>query len=121
MKALSVCTTHGCPVLTSGGRCEACKVAARVKRPKTAAKGYDARWQATRRAFLAANPYCMCDDCMALPAVMRPAATEVDHIDGLGPLGPRGHDWSNLRSMTKTHHARRTARDQPSGWNDRSA
>ncbi|MGH3887921.1 MAG: hypothetical protein ACRDSZ_15395 [Pseudonocardiaceae bacterium] len=27
--------------------------------------------------------------------------------------------WSNLRAMTKAHHSRRTARDQPGGWNDR--
>jgi hypothetical protein len=47
----------------------------------------------------------------------RPEAEVVDHIDGLGPLGPLGHDPTNLRSMTKGHHDKRTARDQPGGWN----
>jgi len=43
-------------------------------------------------------------------------ATDVDHIDGLGPNGPRGHDWSNLRALCHSHHSQRTARDQPGGW-----
>lgn len=120
-RALSVCPTPGCPELTAGGRCEACtaKAAAqRRRRPHTRSYGSTA-WSRTRRAYLREHPYCECDECLALPAVMRPQATEVDHIDGLGPLGPRGHDWTNLRSMTKAHHSRETARSQPGGWNDR--
>ncbi|MBO3674864.1 HNH endonuclease [Streptomyces sp. NEAU-YJ-81] len=45
----------------------------------------------------------------------------MDHVDGLGPLGPRGHDWANLRAMTKAHHSRETAKAQPGGWNDRTS
>lgn len=44
-------------------------------------------------------------------------ASDVDHIDGLGPLGPRGHDPDNLRSMCHPCHSKRTAADQPGGWN----
>jgi hypothetical protein len=43
-------------------------------------------------------------------------ATDVDHIDGRGPKGPRGHDWSNLRALCHSHHSKRTARDQPGGF-----
>jgi ribose 1,5-bisphosphokinase PhnN len=43
-------------------------------------------------------------------------ATDVDHIDGEGPLGPRGHDWTNLRALCHSHHSKRTARDQPGGF-----
>lgn len=118
-KALSVCTTPGCPELTSGGRCAAHQQAARKRRGSMRVKGYDAKWERTRKAYLRANPYCECRDCLRLPYIMRPTATEVDHIDGLGPHGPRGHGWSNLRSMTHAHHARHTARTQPGGWNDR--
>lgn len=119
-KALSVCTVPGCGTLTSGGRCGPCQQAANQRRPSARAKGnYDAKWIRTRGAYLRAHPYCECDDCLKLPSVMRPWATEVHHIDGLGPRGPRGHDWSNLQSMTHAHHARRTALDQPGGWNDR--
>jgi 5-methylcytosine-specific restriction protein A len=83
-------------------------------------KGYDAGWRKARAAYLRAHPLCECAECEAVPIPLRPAATEVDHIDGLGPLGPRGYDWSNLRAMTKAHHSRETARNQPGGWNDRT-
>jgi len=108
---------------TRGGYCDDCFLARQRAyeegRPSAAARGYDREWQATRAAYLADNPWCECDDCLQLPAWRRPEATVVDHKDGLGPLGPRGHDPSNLRSMTKPCHDRRTARDQPGGWNRR--
>lgn len=119
-KALQVCPTPGCPTLTPGGRCEACQGKAQRARPTAASKGYDARWARTRAEYLRAHPYCECDECEAMPALLRPRATEVNHMDGLGPLGPRGHDWTNLQAMTKAHHSRETARHQPGGWNDRS-
>ena len=118
-RALSVCSVPGCPTLTPGGRCEACSARAQALRRSPRARGYDTGWQRTRRAFLAEHPYCECDECMAQPLILRPVATEVNHRDGLGPLSPRGHDWSNLQAMTKSHHARLTAREQPGGWNDR--
>ncbi|OII64601.1 HNH endonuclease [Streptomyces sp. CC53] len=43
--------------------------------------------------------------------LQRDRATEVHHIDGLGPLGPRGFDPDNWQAMSKSHHARETARD----------
>ncbi|MEU1945275.1 hypothetical protein ABZ554_23285 [Streptomyces sp. NPDC020125] len=55
------------------------------------------------------------------PGDALPDARFVDHVDGLGPLGPRGHDWANLRAMTKAHHSRETAKAQPGGWNDRTS
>lgn len=120
-RAMSVCTTPGCPTLTQGGRCDACRVTAQRSRRGSARAGYDTRWQRTRRAYLMDHPLCECDECEAMPAPLRPPATEVDHIDGLGPLGPRGHDWSNLRAMTKAHHSRATALAQPGGWADRDS
>jgi 5-methylcytosine-specific restriction protein A len=118
-RALSVCSTPGCPTLTPGGRCEACQGAARRSRRTHTRAGYNQAWLRTRKAYLQAHPYCECSECADLPMPLRPTATEVDHVDGLGPLGPRGYDWANLRSMTKAHHARETARSQPGGWNDR--
>lgn len=41
--------------------------------------------------------------------LQRDLATEVDHIDGLGPLGPRGFDPDNLQAMSHRHHSRKTA------------
>jgi 5-methylcytosine-specific restriction protein A len=118
-RALQVCPTPGCPTLTPAGRCAACQAKASQGRGSARAKGYDARWDSTRAAYLREHPYCACGECMAMPVLLRPLATEVNHIDGLGPHGPRGHDWSNLQAMTKAHHSRHTAREQPGGWNDR--
>lgn len=101
------------------GRCEGCARAAAQRRGSAHSKGYDTRWQRTRAAYLRANPYCECHACAELPELLRPRATEVNHRDGLGPRGPHGHDWSNLQAMTKAHHSRTTAREQPGGWNDR--
>lgn len=120
MGAFSVCPTPGCPTLVeSAGRCPDCKARASARRSPSKNRGRGSRWQRTSKAYLLANPLCECHECASVPMPLRPRATEVDHIDGLGPLGPRGYDWGNLRAMTKAHHARETARNQPGGWNDR--
>jgi 5-methylcytosine-specific restriction protein A len=122
-RRLTVCATPGCPHLTEPGSsyCAECqrqrRAASDARRPSATQRGYDARWARTRARYLASHPTCECDDCLALPMHERPRATDVDHRDGLGPLGPRGHDWSNLRAMSHEHHSRRTARDQRAGWN----
>lgn len=92
-----------------------------ARRPNATARGYDARWRETRRQYLATHIYCESDDCMQLPEWRRPVAMDVDHIDGLGPKGLRGHDPDNLRAMCHSCHSKRTAADQPGGWNRRSA
>lgn len=80
-------------------------------RPSASRRGYGSEWRKTRKAFLEANPICQDPSgCIA-------RATDVDHKDGKGPLGPKGHDWGNLRAFCHSHHSRRTARDQPGGWN----
>lgn len=118
-KALQTCPTPGCPTLTTQGRCERCRGEARAARPSPTSKGYDGRWRGLAIAYLRVHPYCECDECEAMPMLLRPRAIEVNHRDGLGPWGPRGRDWSNLQAMTKAHHSRETARHQPGGWNDR--
>lgn len=112
-RALRSCPTAGCPNLTSGGRCETCATKADRRRGTARQRGYDGRWERTRLAFLRLNPLCVEPGCQRL-------ATDVDHIDGLGPKGPRGFDWSNLRGFCHPHHSQRTARDQPGGWADRN-
>lgn len=108
-RGMSVCATPGCPELVQGGVCRGCRAKSNAAR-RTGKRAYGtAEWRRTRADFLAAHPYCMCDAHAALPLIIRPLATEVDHIDGLGPLGPRGHDWSNLQAMTKPCHSRKTA------------
>ena len=118
-RGLQVCPTPGCPTLTPTGRCQACQGKANRARSKPKNLGRGTAWQRTRGEYLRTHPYCECPECEQLPALLRPRATEVDHIDGLGPNGPRGHEWTNLQAMTKSHHSRKTARNEPGGWNDR--
>lgn len=76
-------------------------------RPSAAARGYGSRWHRTRAVKLAATP--LCEDCHDRDELC--GATEVDHIDGLGPHGPRGHDLDNLRSLCKSCHSKKTVRE----------
>lgn len=108
-KALQVCPTPGCPTLTTSGRCPSCQTEARAARPSSHSHGYNAAWSKASTAYLENHPYCECLECSALPPLQRDLATEVDHIDGLGPLGPRGYDPSNWQAMSKRHHSRKTA------------
>jgi 5-methylcytosine-specific restriction protein A len=103
-------------VLTYCHRCEGLKPRPhkhRVKdtRPGARQRGYDWEWQQTRRKYLAAFPICQHPEgCISL-------ATEVHHIDGQGPKGERGHDWSNLSGLCASHHSQTTATEQPGGFN----
>ena len=112
---MRVCIEPGCAGLATDTRCERHRKAKRrresARRPSAAARGYGAKWRKTRAAYLRAHP--VCED--ASGCIER--ATDVDHIDGLGPKGPHGHDAENLRALCQRHHAQRTARDQPGGWN----
>ncbi len=110
------CIEPGCPELTEGTRCERHRKAKRRhedNRPSASARGYDLKWRKTRSAFLRLHPICEDPEGCIKPA------TDVDHVDGLGPTGPRGHDPANLRALCHRHHSQRTARDQPGGWNVR--
>jgi 5-methylcytosine-specific restriction enzyme A len=84
---------------------------ARDTRPSARQRGYDSRWEATRSAYLSAFPICQHRDGCIEPA------TQVHHLDGQGPKGERGHDWSNLQGLCGPHHSQTTATDQPGGWN----
>lgn len=52
----------------------------------------------------------MCEACLTERGEYT-AANEVDHKDGKGPNGPRGHDLDNLRSLCKSCHSRKTVRE----------
>ncbi|MER6603924.1 hypothetical protein [Streptomyces parvus] len=108
-KAMQVCPTPGCPTLTPAGRCPACQTKANQARPAHRNAGRGTRWINASAHYLRTHPYCECDACSALPPLQRDLATEVDHIDGLGPLGPRGYDPTNWQAMSKRHHSRKTA------------
>lgn len=110
-RAMQVCSTPGCPTLTPTGRCPSCQGEARAQRPTPHSRGYDRRWREASARYLEDHPYCEGECCAHLPPLQRDRATEVDHIDGLGPLGPRGFDPSNWQAMSKRHHSAKTARE----------
>ncbi|WP_162673076.1 HNH endonuclease [Gemmata massiliana] len=83
-------------------------------RPTSAARGtrhergYTARWSKVSKLYLQQHPTCvLCAERGRIEA-----ATCVDHIDGLGPLGPRGYDETNFRSLCTSCHNSRSARDR---------
>ena len=112
----SLCTSHDCGTLVfGGGKCPSCRAESRKdsdsRRPNATQRGYDTRWSAFSKAYLKAHPFCECDECADVPEWRRPEATDVDHIDGRGPHGPRGYDATNCQALSKSHHASKTARE----------
>jgi len=101
---MKVCGEPGCHELTEESRCDEHRRAKRraesVGRP-SAERWYGERWKRTRRAFIRVNPTCV--------ACGKPA-TDVDHIDGLGPHGPHGYDWANLQALCRSCHSKKTAK-----------
>lgn len=83
-------------------------------RRSASARGYDRAWQRLRRAKLAADPLCECEGCQAGVVRITPAQV-VDHVRSVRERPDLRLDWSNLRSMAKRCHDRRTAREQAFG------
>lgn len=113
---MRVCIEPGCARLGEGTRCEAHRKAKRRRRKdgrtlSASQRGYGSKWRRFRKTFLREHPICQDEAGCIQPA------TDVDHIDGLGPLGPLGFDPANCRALCGLHHKQRTARDQPGGWN----
>lgn len=107
----------GCYVLVQYGMCPEHKAQSKRERnqridsnrPSAHARGYDRKWRDTRADFLWTHPLCTSESCLRIPHYLRPQATDVDHLDGLGPLGPAGHDPANLQALCHPCHSRKTA------------
>ena len=107
---LRPCKHAGCPVLTREGWCEK----HRPKHERRMSADYHAWYNlpiwtdVLRPAQLLRNPFCR--ECAA--AGRRTPATVVDHVK------PHRGDWSlftdetNLQSLCKFHHDRKTAMEQ---------
>lgn len=76
-----------------------------ANRPSAAKRGYDAKWSAYRKWFLARHPLCvMCDTPKS--------ATHVDHIRAVrGPDDPGFWDESNHQALCHSCHSRKTCRE----------
>jgi len=80
------------------------------RRGSSTQRGYDRAWQKLRLEYLAQHPFCECDEHKGQDE--RVLSTVVDHIQSVDDRPELRLEWSNLRSMTKPCHDRRTARDQ---------
>ena len=124
MALLKLCAYPGChcPVALNEKYCELHKKAGRQRETKmvkeresirlkrsgnSAERGYGYRWQKLRNRFIAQHPYC--EECMKQGKIT--LATDVDHI-----VPHRGdpallYDETNLQSLCKACHSRKTARE----------
>ncbi len=103
-----------CPELVSGRYCPQHAREREEARGSSHTRGYDATWHVTRARYLrdhapknaAGDP--VCEEC-GRSAADSGAPLHVDHIDGLGPHGPRGHDVDNLQALCDADHGTKTA------------
>jgi 5-methylcytosine-specific restriction protein A len=97
---MKTCTTPGCPYLVTKGKCSECRSRYDRERGSSASRGYGISWRAIRRRYLRRNPVCEFERCSQ-------DATEVHHLDGLGPKGDNSD--ANLMSLCNSHHSQITA------------
>jgi 5-methylcytosine-specific restriction enzyme A len=71
---------------------------------KTVERGYDANWKKLRALFIAENPICR--HCDARNIIT--AATDVDHIVDIAKRPDLRLEWTNLQSLCKQCHGRKT-------------
>lgn len=105
------CGFPGCPALVDSGhrRCEKHRIQERKeidqRRGSAARRGYDTKWRAARKRFLAIHPLCV--ECRRQGRVQ--AATVVDHIIPHKGNANLFWDESNWQVLCKQCHDRKTA------------
>lgn len=114
-RALSVCSTPGCPALTARGRCDACRTKAEQQRGSAASRGYGTRHRNTfRTGVLARDPVCtVCGQAPAVHADHWPTDRRELVARGLDPDDPQYG-----RGVCGPCHSRETAANpgQRGGW-----
>ena len=66
------------------------------------------RWREVSADYLRTHPLCE-EDCGR-------GATQVHHLDGRGPTGPRGFDRTNFKAMCASCHARLEVKLRRRDW-----
>lgn len=102
MTTLRLCRAPGCRAVCSGCYCDRhAEPATRPDRRQSAAKrGYDRRWRAAARAYLAEHP--ICERCT------KALATDVHHKHKRRDGG--SDEAHNLEALCHSCHSRETAR-----------
>ncbi|MGN7137245.1 holin [Streptomyces pseudogriseolus] len=121
-RALSICTTPGCPEYTNGGRCTSCRAQAEARRGTATQRGYGTSHRRRfRTAVLARDPNCVCTDTSH--GHDNPCDQPSRHADhwpkDRRTLVASGHDPDDPRhgrGLCGPCHSRETAAHQPGGW-----
>lgn len=113
------CKKIGCRALVeqiSGGWCPEHKRSGvgeyELVRESSNKRGYNSAWRRARIGYLARHPVCV--ECDKIGLVV--GATEVDHI--IAHKGDKELFWDskNWQALCKSHHSRKTAREN--AWGD---
>lgn len=117
-RALTTCSTPGCPSLVASGRCDDCSRTAERERGSAAARGYGKRHrQRFRRGVLERDINCV----LCIAAGRWTAATVADHWPlsrrELTDRGKDPDDPQHGRGLCDRCHNKETAINQPGGWN----
>ncbi|MEU4169452.1 holin [Streptomyces sp. NPDC026665] len=124
-RAMSICTTSGCPEYTNGGRCTDCQAKAEQRRGSSSQRGYGARHRTQfRAAVLRRDPVCTCRGCTAcLSTDSGQCSRDSAHADhwpqdrrSLVAAGLDPDDPQHGRGLCGPCHSSETARHQPGGW-----
>jgi len=104
-QSLRKCTYPGCHVLVKSGRCPAHSTK-RIERDPAIKKLYNSpQWRTMRAAQLAKEPWCA--ECLARGEHV--FAAEVDHIKPHDGNATLFFDETNLQSLCKPDHSKKTA------------
>ena len=111
-RAAHVCTTPGCPTLTTGGQCPVCMARSERRRGTRQQRGYGARWVRARLPYLRRHPLCvLCGAVSEVPDHHPRSRRELVAANVADPDA-----WEHLRALCTPCHAAETAKHQPGGW-----
>jgi 5-methylcytosine-specific restriction protein A len=106
---MPTCLEDGCPEQVTRGRCPEHTTARRRldnARRDTGAYSRDPRWRKVRALVLSRDAN-LCQEC---GAHVEGSEAHVDHKDGLGLNGLNAYDPSNLWTLCRRCHSRKTVR-----------
>jgi 5-methylcytosine-specific restriction protein A len=114
-RALTICTTTGCPEYTESGRCEDCRAKAETRRGSAKQRGYGGRgWTRARRAVLTRDPLCVLGCGRESTVADHWPVSRRDLVEQ-GVADPDAPE--RMRALCRPCHSSETAREQPGGWN----
>lgn len=107
-KSMVPCKHPGCPELVPAGEkyCEKHKAMHPEEVRSAAGRGYDNKWRAFRKRYLAVHP--LCAECLKHGRFTK--ATVIDHIKPFRGDERLQYDPDNLQPLCKACHDRKTGK-----------